>query len=92
MRTVWKYALNGWGPAARIRHDVPLPENAKLLSLQNQQGTATLWAEVDTEAAEVRRTFEWFGTGHSVPPHASYVGTLQVHNGDLVFHLYEVTQ
>ena len=90
MKAVWKYPLTGWGTGAGFRHDLEMPFGSTVLTVQNQHGVSTLWAEVETEAPTVKRTFEWAGTGHAVPQGGVYVGTVQVQGGAFVFHLYEV--
>jgi hypothetical protein len=91
VNVIWKYPLTDWGPGSRVRHAIDMPSGATVLALQDQFGMSTLWVQVDPEAPRAERTFEWVGTGHPVPEHGEYVGTVQVHGGQFVFHLYEVT-
>lgn len=48
-----------------------------------------LWALVDPSAPKEERTFQLAGTGHPIKPFHRYVGTTQLHGGDIVFHLFE---
>lgn len=63
---------------------------AKILCVQMQGDTPCVWAEVDDDdPAFERRSFVFYGTGQSMPRHPGmYVGTIQMHDGALVFHLY----
>ena len=81
MRTVHKYKI----PDA-VTH-VPMPAGAKILCVNIQRGIAVIWAEVDTEAAEVVRKFRFVGTGWEVPD-GIYVGT--AFHEHLVWHIYEI--
>jgi hypothetical protein len=70
---------------------VPLPVGAKVLSVQMQRRQPTIWALVETEAALQERRFAVRGTGHDAEglQFEKYIGTWQMHDGDLVFHLFE---
>lgn len=66
-----------------------MPENATILTLEMQHGVPCIWAEVDEDATPVERFVTTFGTGTAISPDSgTYVGTYQLHNGDLVFHVY----
>jgi hypothetical protein len=91
MKAVWKYPLTGWGAGSNVRYEIKMPGGATVLTLQDQGGVSTLWAEVDPDSPAVTRIFEWAGTGHPVPDGGVYVGTALVQGGAYVFHLYEVT-
>lgn len=82
--------MGGWGIASGVFNPVHMPEEARLLTLQVQQGVPTLWAQVNPEAPVVRRCFQWVGTGTKAPAVGTYVGTVQMRGGEFVFHLYEV--
>lgn len=65
--------------------------DAQILTLQTQGSVPTIWALCDSSKTEVGRTFETFGTGESFDSaNMSYVGTFQMHNGSLIFHLFEI--
>lgn len=89
---IWKFPLHlsGWGLAPAVRHDVKMPTVSVVLALQVQHDVPTLWAMVDPKTSVVTKTFEWVGTGQEVPYGGKYVGTIQLHGGEFVFHLYEV--
>lgn len=84
--TIWKFTLP---QQDEIVLDMPL--GARILSVQGQDGEVRLWALVVPEAATERRHFRIFGTGHTVV-HAErlvYLGSVQVADGRLVWHVFE---
>ena len=83
LHLTWRQALN-------------LSKGAKLLSVQEQAGELTLWAEVAgriiTAETSESVTIYMVGTGHEVPQDAGcYITTIQVQNVTevLVIHVYE---
>jgi hypothetical protein len=93
MKKVYKYVLPKafWDEGVKVT----MPRGAELLSCQVQHGEITIWALVDLTEDDVVRTFRVFGTGHDVPDALTfhhYVGTVQFMNGQLVFHVFEVTK
>lgn len=92
MKTVHKYPL--FAPANII--DLALPVGAKILHCGYQAVTDTwsAWAEVDTkvEATSVRH-IRMAGTGHPLggrPMTLQFINTAISHDGQLVFHFYEI--
>lgn len=84
MRTIWKYEL---GVADAIV--MYLPQGAIILTVQNQDGRMTMWAEVLPDAPKERRIFVIRGTGHPMQGNETiYIGTVQMSYG-LVWHVYE---
>lgn len=83
---IWKYTLK-----FADTQSVLMPEGAKPLSVQVQGEAPQLWALVDEKKPLAARTFATYGTGHPLPNDApgSYVGTYQMHDGALVFHVFE---
>ncbi len=73
---------------------VEMPESAEVLGVQVQQGKAVMWALVDPDASAIARRFRLVGTGHPINGQERYqlryVGTFQLAEGSLVFHLFEV--
>ena len=91
MKTIWKYELRAAGEQCHI-----VPPGAKSLSVQVQKGVPCVWMLVDPDAAtdpRNTRRFFIFGTGHPIPDSEdlSFIGTFQLDDGDLVFHLFEET-
>jgi hypothetical protein len=83
MRTIFKY------PFTDGQNSFAMPRGARILHLATQNGTPTLWAEVDTEQPGEVREFRVIGTGHEVPPlPCEYIGTYL--SGPFVWHVYEI--
>lgn len=87
MKQIWKYIV--------LMDDfleITMPEDSTILTIQAQRGTPCIWVLVDPTAKKVTRHFRLAGTGHPIEPqHAGkYIGTFQIHNGSLVFHLFEI--
>lgn len=85
--TIWKFSLD-----IQDVQSFEMPNGAKILSVQVQDGTPCLWAFVNSSAQKEERRFHIFGTGHRIPPHFSeehYIGTVQTHEGALVWHVFE---
>lgn len=73
---------------------IAMPASAQILSVQVQHGTPCLWALVSPVDFIDDRTFRIYGTGHPIDlstGNVSFIGTIQMHDGDLVFHVFEVT-
>lgn len=83
--TIHKYMLS-----PTDMQEVRMPKGAKILCVQTQRDVPCIWAEVDVHQPMETRVFTTIGTGHTFPPGVlGYVGTYQIHNGRLVFHVYE---
>lgn len=84
--TIWKFPLE-----TTDEQVVDMPSGAKALTVQTQDGCACLWALVNPDNATVEhRLIRIYGTGHSIPKHpGDYIGTYQLCNGALVFHVFE---
>lgn len=92
MLAVWKYPI----PVAD-NFSVELPESAEILDVQVQGTQPCFWALVNPEEEKSYREFRLAGTGHTIKPMESpdslfYVGTFQLVNMGLVFHLFEVLE
>lgn len=81
--------------AVRVyRYEVPVDDRVRELELSGDivmvacrsRGVVELWAIAGVREP-VSRLFQVFGTGHEVPPWATYVGTAL--DGGLVWHLFE---
>ena len=86
MQTIHKYPLSIIGV-----QDVEMPETSEILSAQNQNGQLCVWARVETDSPIIKRRFRIFGTGHPYPVVDilnKYVGSVQMANGALVWHVY----
>ena len=83
MRTIHKH---------EIRHThttVTMPTGARIVHVANQRETACIWFDCDDSNELIRRDFRVFGTGHEVPEGLSYVGSVLVAEGTVVWHVFE---
>lgn len=88
MITVYKYPVT-------TSFTLRIPVDAEVLSVQCQHGDPQLWVKLDTVAPSVERRFQVYGTGHEIHPEwaaAKFVGTFQMAQGGLVFHLFEAVK
>lgn len=87
-KTIWKYELEVTG-----KNILLIPQDAEILSVQTQNETPCLWALVNPDSQLEERYFEMFGTGHPVHcdmgVNRKFIGTFQMSDGALVFHLFE---
>jgi hypothetical protein len=83
---IWKYPLD-----LVDEQCLHLPKGAKLLTVQVQDDDPQLWALCDELQPEnERRWFGMYGTGNPMPSDpGSYIGTVQLRGGMLVFHFFE---
>lgn len=83
---IWKYLLtvvdSQW---------LYMPQGAKLLTVQTQDGQLQLWALCEEQAPKESRLITIHGTGNPMPdePPGIYVGTIQLSGGGLVFHVFD---
>ncbi|MEN6293881.1 MAG: hypothetical protein ABFD07_17925 [Methanobacterium sp.] len=86
VQTIWKYTLE-----SKEMQDIELPEDAEVLTVQNQNGNICMWVRLDPTAPKVYRTFGVFGTGWNVITGSNfkYIGTVQLDGGAFVFHIFE---
>lgn len=82
--TIWKYAIPH---QPYTEHSMPL--GAEILNVGVQGAEGQIWARVDPDAPQVRRTFALVGTGQDLHfSNGSYVGTFQT--PPYVWHVFEV--
>lgn len=82
---IWKYDV----PIAD-EIIVDMPYESKVLTVQMQRGRPVIWALVHERWPEEQRRFRWVGTGHPMASDddITYVGSVQLSDGDFVFHLF----
>ncbi|MBA7554495.1 hypothetical protein ES705_47116 [subsurface metagenome] len=89
MLTIYKWAI-----PIEDHFTLELPKDAKILTVQTQRGIPQLWARVDSETQKEKRCFRLAGTGHPLGEDylriIDYIGTFQMENGLLMFHLFEI--
>ncbi len=68
-----------------------IPADARILHVAAQRESAYMWILLDKQAPCVERKFEAYGTGHILPDDpGEFVGSVAVHGGDFIFHVFEV--
>jgi len=88
---IYKYPLE----TKRVQ-TIEVPQGGEVLTLQVQDNNPTLWIRHEKGAPTKKQTFMLIGTGHEFIPDSEdgstldYVGTCQLNNGALVFHLFLV--
>lgn len=89
-RVIWKFRFD-----VTDKPKITMPVGARILCVNVQGGQPYVWAEIDNvDAAEIpteTRRFRMLGTGHEFDPGEAgrYIGTFLMHEGYLVFHMYE---
>lgn len=90
MRTIWKYQLE-----FAQEQFVEMPGGAVIQSVGLQDGVICLWAEVQSDRPNKKRSIWVFGTGHEMPADTKgpaswslrFIGSVQ--QGVFVWHIYE---
>lgn len=81
MKKIYKYP---------VKTGLEIPRSAQVVKTEMQDGNIFIWAIVDPAEKTIVRDFSFYGTGHELPPHASYIGT--VFEGPFVWHVMETTK
>lgn len=79
---VWKYPLL----CNTTNQTIALPDGARALCVQMQNGSLYLWALVEHGNPVAPVFFDVIGTGHDYDQDAEYVGTAQ--DGQFVWHVF----
>jgi hypothetical protein len=91
IKRIYKYPLTVINPQT-----ITMPEGAEILAVQVQYDNPCLWALVNPERPDTDYIVETFGTGQpiycDIGVERRHLGTYQVHDGDLVFHVFERLQ
>ena len=84
---IWKYKLE-----TTDTQYIEMPVNAKILSVQVQDGEPCLWCLVDDDNYLVPREIEIIGTGYSIANNFKgiYIGTYQLFEGRGDFHVFDL--
>ena len=100
--TIWKYQIPTNQNAGLGNDDtftLSMPYTAVPFSVGCQHGSAVLWAMVDTESElptkHEPRQFLLCGTGLLMQQHPKSLkplGTIMLHGGSLVLHVFEITK
>jgi hypothetical protein len=69
---------------------ISMPEGSEILTVQTQGERPFIWAIVDTDAPLTTRRLCVRGAGHTFKGNeGKYIGTCQIDNEFLVFHVFE---
>lgn len=72
---------------------VKMPNGARILTVQVQHDVPCLWALVDPEKTLVNRRIRIWATGQPIlEDFGVYLGTIQLRDGSLVFHVCELQE
>jgi hypothetical protein len=87
MKTIWKFTLK-----ITDFQSINLPKESQLLTVQIQKGVPCIWALVNPNKKKEEIQIRIFGTGHPIEENfnGKYVGTFQVEEGLLIFHVFIV--
>ncbi len=80
---IWKTSLE-----IMDEQKVLIPTGSSPLCVQIQKNTATIWWEVNPNERMVERLVRIIGTGNGIPDESVYLGTVQMLDGSLVWHVY----
>jgi len=85
-RSIWKYPVS-----IEDEFEVQMPCGSQILSVQVQGDQPFFWASVEKDNDLRKRRFAVRGTGHPTDDVATsaFIGTFQLHAGQLVFHLFD---
>ena len=73
MTSIWKFEVS-----VADKQRILMPDGAKILCVDKQEGDIYIWALVDTKAKAVERTFGVHGTGRMIHGNPGfYIGTVQ---------------
>lgn len=82
IKEIWKYSLDG------IVSEIEMPMEAKVLTVQLQNGKPHIWTLVNSENDMEIRKFTIVGTGNPFDvSNMKYIGTFQ--DTPFVWHLFE---
>lgn len=89
MKTVYKVALEAATGITVL--NLPLGAVPLSVNIQGAQEIPYLWALVDPDQSDERRTFEMVGTGDALNgSNPRFVGTIFIDSGTFVYHVFEV--
>jgi hypothetical protein len=74
---------------------IPIADTSRILAVQVQQGELVLWAIIDIDTMDDggRTLILCRGTGHDFTgDEREYIGTVQTHDGALVWHFFKGQQ
>lgn len=81
---IWKFPL-----ALKDEQFIDMPRASETLCVQVQRGVPVLYAHCFPSLPNSKRRFYIHGTGNENLIMGRYVGTFQLNDGALVFHVFE---
>lgn len=86
MKSIWKYELK-----VVDQQSIKMPVGAEMLTVKVQNNVPCLYCMVDIDNEREFRGIRTFGTGHNSIENEimSYVGTYQLPEHGLVFHVFD---
>jgi hypothetical protein len=84
--TIWKFAV-----PVTDEQFILMPKDARILSVHVQREDICIWALVSPAAEKVQRAIAIRGTSHNCTEldGASFIGTVLLAGGNLVFHVFD---
>ena len=89
-KTIWKYQLE-----VEDFQSIEMPKDSQILTLKVQNGIPCLWVLCIPMNEKEKKDIVMYGTGHDIATAdepLSYIGTYQIQNGDLIFHVFEMVK
>ena len=81
---IYKYQLD-----LAEKQTINMPTSAHVLSAQVQKRKVCIWAVVDPSSLEGETEIYMYGTGNTMESNRkSFIGTVQLDEGDLVLHVF----
>ena len=88
MKVVYKYKI-----PIQDYISLSLPVNAKIIKFDSQNNDPYIWVLVTLEKELEERKFRLAGTGHDIRENnLKYIDTTIMHDGQLVWHLFEIVK
>ena len=86
-KQVWKYTLD-----SMTTNVISMPLGARIISVDSQREEICIWVLVDTDEKKTMiHRFVVCPTGGDIPETVEYfLGTAQLQNGALVFHVFQL--
>lgn len=86
MRTIWRSVLKSTDV-----QEIEVPEGSVFLCAAQQYNDICIWYSCEDTAFLTKRTIAIVGTSHPAPEpdEVKYLGTMFLHAGALVFHVFE---
>lgn len=81
--TIWKFTAN-----ITDAFSLEIPAGSELLHVDIQAGTPCMWFRVNPSAPLQECNYAWRGTGHDCAGLGKHLGSVLMHGGGLVFHLF----